>query len=60
MLLTILVTGMGQSLALRVYLRFVIVVFERIIDRTLHSLIQLNIRLGSEYDLTYPRDVMLQ
>jgi len=39
----ILVTDIGQNLALRVRLLSIIVVFERVVDRALHSLLQVNI-----------------
>ena len=39
----ILVAGMGRSLVLRVHLLPVIATFERVVDGTLHSLLQLNV-----------------
>jgi len=42
----ILVTSIGQSLVMRIYLFSVVVALERVVDRTIHSLLQLNIRLG--------------
>ena len=51
---------MGRSLAPRVYLFFIITAFERVVDGTLHNLLQLNVRLGPGHDFTHPIDVMLQ
>ena len=56
----ILVADMGQSLTLRVHLLSIIVTPERVVNGTLHSLLQLNVRLGSGQDFTHPCDVMLQ
>jgi len=44
----ILVAGMGRSFTLRVHLLSFTAAFERMIDRTLHSLLQLNVRLGRD------------
>ena len=43
----ILVACMGRSLALQVYFLSVIAMFERVVNWTLYSLLQLNIRLAS-------------
>ena len=56
----ILIISMHRSLPLRVHLLFVIVAFERVVDGTLHSLLQLNARLASKQDLTHSCDIMLQ
>ena len=56
----ILVADMGQSLVLRVHLLSIIITIERVVDETLYSFLQLNVRLGSRQNLTHPSDAMLQ
>ena len=56
----IMVAGMGQSLVLWVCLLSTKAPFKRLVDGTLCSLLQLNVRLGPGQDFTHPRDVVLQ
>jgi len=43
----ILIIGMGQNLSLRVCLLPVVLVLKEVVDETLHSFLQLNVRLVS-------------
>ena len=56
----ILVSGMGWNLSLRVRLLSVVVTLEGVVDETIHSFLQLKLRLDSRQDFTHPSDVILQ
>ena len=53
------VTGMGESFVPRLRLLSVIATFERLVGGALHHLLKLDVRLGSEEDLTHPSYVIL-
>ena len=56
----ILVGGMDRNFTLRVHLLSVIAALEGVVDGTFHSLLQLDIGLGSGQDFTHSSNALLQ